>query len=49
MQKRLMLMDYDCENDILFLFLQKNHNYEFSEFLDKSIVLTMMKKNILLV
>ncbi|MCL2156544.1 MAG: DUF2283 domain-containing protein [Methanobrevibacter sp.] len=39
MNKRIMLFDYDYENDILFLHLAKDYNYNFSEFLDKSIVI----------
>ena len=45
MNERIMLFDYDYENDILFLHLAKDYNYDFSEFIDKSVVMDLNEYN----
>jgi len=48
MKKRVMEVDYDYENDILFAFLDDEYykDYEYSEFLDKSVSIDFGKKTI---
>ena len=46
MNEKVMLFDYDFENDILFFHLAKDYNYDFSEFLDKLIVMDFNKNKI---
>jgi len=45
MNERIMLFDYDYENDILFLHLAKDYNYDFSELIDKSVVMDLNEYN----
>ena len=46
MKKRVMEVDYDYENDILFAFLDDEYykDFEYSEFLDKSVNIDFGKK-----
>ena len=46
MNDKIMLFDYDNENDILFFHLAKDYNYDFSEFLDKLVVMDFDKNKI---
>ena len=44
MKKNMILhWDYDYENDILFFYSKKENNYEFSELLNKSVVIDYNK------
>ena len=46
MNDKIMLFDYVYENDILFFHLAKDYNYNFSEFLDKLVVMDFNKNKI---
>jgi len=46
MDEKIMLFDYDFENDILFFHLAKDYNYDFSEFLDKLVVMDFNENKI---
>jgi len=41
MDKNIMLFHYDYEEDILFFYSKKNHKYEVSEFITKSVVIDL--------
>ena len=41
MNKNIMLFHYDHEEDILFFYSKKNHKYEVSEFITKSVVMDL--------
>ncbi|KZX10453.1 DUF2283 domain-containing protein [Methanobrevibacter filiformis] len=48
MKKKIMSVDYDYENDILFAFLDEEYykDFEYSEFLDSSVSIDFDKKAI---
>ncbi|MBZ9570399.1 DUF2283 domain-containing protein [Methanobrevibacter sp. TMH8] len=48
MKKKVMEIDYDYENDILFAFLDDEYykDFEYSEFLDNSVSIDFDEKNI---
>ena len=46
MSERVMIIEYDYENDILFFYDEENYKYEFSEHLDKSVTMDFNKNKL---
>jgi len=46
MSESVMIIEYDYENDILFFYDDNNYKYEFSEHLDKSVVMDFNKNKL---
>jgi len=46
MNNKILVYDYDYENDILFFFSEKNYGYEFSKPLNESFIMDFNKNKI---